>query len=259
MIRTGTAPGDAEEMPVRKAIVRATLAVGIVMGGGTALASGAAAPFAAILADPSRPEADRVRDADRKPAELIAFAKLRPGAQVAELAPGGGYFTRILSAWVGPRGHIYAMAGRPSPALNDIAASHANVSVVPVKPGEINVPAPVDMVWTTLNYHDFKNNKQGDVDGAALINAAAFKALKPGGIYLIVDHQAAPGAGATVTSTLHRIEDKVVRSEVEHAGFRFDGASDLLRHGADEHTLKVVETGIRGKTDQFILRFRKPR
>jgi predicted methyltransferase len=259
MIRPGAAPGDAEEMPVRKAIVRATLAVGIVMAGATALTSGAAAPFAAILADPSRPEADRVRDADRKPAELIAFARLRPGAQVAELAPGGGYFTRILSALVGPRGHIYAMAGRPSPALNDIAASHANVSVVPVKPGEINVPAPVDMVWTTLNYHDFKNNKQGDVDGAALINAAAFKALKPGGIYLIVDHQSAPGAGATVTATLHRIEDSVVRSEVEHAGFRFDGASDLLRHGADDHTLKVVETGIRGKTDQFILRFRKPR
>lgn len=259
IFRPGSTPGDAEEMPVRKAIVRATLAVGIVMAGGAAVASGAAAPFAAILADPSRPEADRIRDADRKPAELIAFAKLQPGAQVAELAPGGGYFTRILSAWVGPRGHVYAMAGRPSPALNDIAASHANVSVVPVKPGEINVPAPVDMVWTTLNYHDFKNNKQGDVDGAALINAAAFKALKPGGIYLIVDHQAAPGAGSTVTATLHRIEDSVVRSEVEHAGFRFDGASDLLRHAADDHTLKVVETGIRGKTDQFILRFRKPR
>jgi predicted methyltransferase len=250
---------DAMELPVRKAIVRAALTLGIVAAGGAALATGAASPFAAILADSSRPEADRARDADRKPAELIAFAGLRPGAQVAELAPGGGYFTRILSAWVGARGHIYAMAGRPSPALDAIAASHANVSIVPVKAGEITVPAPVDMVWTTLNYHDFKNNKQGDSDAAALTNSAAFKALKPGGIYLIVDHQAAPGAGATVTATLHRIEDTVVRHEVESAGFRFDGASDMLRHPADDHTLKVVESGIRGKTDQFTLRFQKPR
>ncbi len=199
-----------------------------------------------------------MRDADRKPGELIAFAKLHPGASVAELAPGGGYFTRLLSAFVGPKGHVYPVAGHPSPALTEIAASHANVAIIAGAPGEINAPAPVDMVWTTLNYHDFKNSKQGDTDAAVLFNRAAFKALKPGGIYLIVDHQAAPGAGATVTSTLHRIEETVVKQEVEAAGFKLDGESDLLRHPADDHSLKVVETGIRGKTDQFTLRFRKP-
>jgi len=244
---------------MRHAMVGTIAALAILAATAGSLAATPSSPLAAILADPGRPEADRARDADRKPAELIAFAKLRRGASVAELAPGGGYFTRLLSAFVGPKGHIYAVAARPSPALTEIAGSHPNVSIVAGRPGEIPVPAPVDMVWTTLNYHDFKNSKQGDTDAAALFNQAAFKALKPGGIYLIVDHQAAPGAGASVTSTLHRIESVVVKREVESAGFRLDGESDLLRHAADDHSLGVVETGIRGKTDQFILRFRKPR
>jgi predicted methyltransferase len=235
------------------------MAVAITIAGGVSAAPGPVSSFANILADPARPEADRARDADRKPAELIAFAKLHAGAQVAELAPGGGYFTRLLSAVVGPKGHIYAIAARPSAALTGIAGNHPNVSIVAGGPGEINVPSPVDMVWTTLNYHDFKNSKQGDSDAAALFNRAAFRALKPGGVYLIVDHQAAPGAGASVTSTLHRIEETVVKQEVEAAGFRLDGESDMLRHAADDHSLKVVESGIRGKTDQFVLRFRKPR
>ena len=244
---------------MRNVIVGTAIAAAIVVASGASLASGPVSPIAGILSDPARPEADRARDADRKPAELIAFAKLRPGAQVAELAPGGGYFTRLLSGFVGTKGHVYAVAARPSAALTEIAGNHPNVSIVGGGPGEINVPNPVDMVWTTLNYHDFKNSKQGDSDAAALLNRAAFRALKPGGVYLIVDHQAAPGAGASVTSTLHRIEETVVKQEVEAAGFRLDGESDLLRHAADDHSLKVVETGIRGKTDQFVLRFRKPR
>ncbi len=244
---------------MRNMMVRTAIALAVVTAGGASLAAGLAAPVINILADSTRPEADRVRDADRKPVELIAFARLRAGARVAELAPGGGYFTRLLSNVVGPKGHIFAVTSRVSPALTEIATSHPNVSIEQIKPEDIALPGPVDLVWTTLNYHDFKNNKQGASDMAASINAAAFKALKPGGIYLIVDHQAAAGAGATVTSTLHRIEDVVVRREVEAAGFKFDGESNLLRHSADDHTLKVVETGIRGKTDQFILRFRKPR
>jgi predicted methyltransferase len=114
------------------------------------------------------------------------------------------------------------------------------------------------MVWTTLNYHDFKNQKVGDGDGAAALNAAAYRALKKGGTYLIVDHEAGKGAGAGVTSTLHRIESGEVKREVESAGFRLVAQSELLRHPADDHKLKVQETGIRGKTDQFVLRFRKP-
>jgi predicted methyltransferase len=215
--------------------------------------------YAAILADPIRPEADRVRDADRRPAELVAFAGVGPGDRIAELAPGGGYFTRILSGAVGPDGRVYAMAARPSPALQELAAARSNVVVTVAEPGTIPAPEPVDLVWTTLNYHDFKNVKVGDGDGASAINAAAFRALKPGGVYLVVDHDTAAGAGASQTSTLHRIESALVRREVEAAGFRLDASSDLLRHKADDHTARVQETGIRGKTDQFVLRFRKPR
>lgn len=227
-----------------------------------ACATAAAAPrvdYASILADPIRPEADRARDPDRRPAELVAFARVRPGDRIAELAPGGGYFTRILSGVVGPQGRVYAIASRPSPALQELAAARPNVVVTVAEPGTVPAPEPVDVVWTTLNYHDFKNVKLGEGDGAAAINAAAFRALKPGGIYLVVDHDTAAGAGASQTSTLHRVESALVRREVESAGFRLDSTSDLLRHKADDHSLKVQETGIRGKTDQFVLRFRKPR
>jgi predicted methyltransferase len=215
--------------------------------------------YAALLADPIRPEADRARDSDRRPAELVAFAGVRPGDKIAELAPGGGYFTRILSGVVGPEGRVYAMAGRPSPALQELAAARPNIVVTVAEPGTIPAPEPVDIVWTTLNYHDFKNVKVGESDGAAAINAAAYRALKPGGTYFIVDHEAGAGVGASVTSTLHRIEGALVKREVESAGFRLEAESDMLRHPADDHSVRVQETGIRGKTDQFVLRFRKPR
>lgn len=219
----------------------------------------AAQKLTTVLADPARPEADRVRDADRKPAELIAFSGVKKGSTVAELAPGGGYFTRILTGAVGPKGHIYAMVGRPSQTLSDYAATRPNLSIVQIQPGEVNVPKPVDVVWTTLNYHDFKNAKVGDSDVARLTNAAAFKALKPGGLYLVVDHEAARGAGTSVTSTLHRIESEAVKREVEAVGFKLDAESPLLRHADDDHSLAVRESGVRGKTDQFVLRFRKPK
>ena len=225
--------------------------------------STAAAPqpnFAAVLADPIRPAADVARDADRKPLELMHFAGIGTGMRIAELAPGGGYFTRLLTGAVGPTGRVYAVSGRASPALQELATRRANLTVTVAPAGTIPVTEPVDVVWTTLNYHDFKNNKTptgGDL--AQALNAEAFRILKPGGIYLVADHQTAPGAGASQTSTLHRIEDAVVRREAEAAGFVLDAESGLLRHAADDHTAKVQEAGIRGKTDQFVLRFRKPR
>jgi predicted methyltransferase len=236
--------------------MRGAAAAALILSGAAAVA--AATDFAAILADPIRPDADKARDADRKPAETIAFAHVRDGTRVAELAPGGGYYTRILSGVVGPKGRVYAVTGRASPALQEIAQARPNVVVTVAAPGTIPVPEPVDVVWTTLNYHDFKNQKVGSGDGAAALNAAAFNALKRHGLYLIVDHEAGKGVGASVTSTLHRIEGDLVRREVEQAGFRLEARSDILRHPADNHSQRVVETGIRGKTDQFVFRFRKP-
>ena len=238
-------------------VLAATATIGLA----ALAAAKASAPIdgAALLADSERPDADRARDADRKPAETMAFAGVRPGIKIAEISPGGGYYTRLLSKAVGPDGRVYAMAVRPSPAVAEWAKGHPNVRFIAIQPGLLNPPEPVDLVWTTNNYHDFKNNRIGASDMAIETNKAAFRALKPGGVYLVADHEAGPGVGATVTSTLHRIESGEVKREVEAAGFVLDGESDILRHPGDDHSLKVQESGIRGKTDQFVLRFRKPR
>jgi len=231
----------------------------IAAGGYAIAAPPAAVSFQSALTDPIRPPEDVARDADRKPAALLAFAGVHPGIKIAELAPGGGYFTRILTGAVGPSGHVYAVTAHPSPALQALAAQRPNLTLAAGSPGTITVPGQVDLVWTTQNYHDFKNNKLPTGDLAQAFNAEAFRVLKPGGTYLIVDHEAAPGAGATQTSTLHRIEDTVVRREVEAAGFKLEAESNLLRNPADSHAAKVQDPSIRGKTDQFILKFRKPR
>ena len=218
-----------------------------------------AAPYAIAVASSERPEADKVRDADRKPGEVMAFAGIKPGLAVIELAPGGGYYTRLLSLALGPKGKLYPRGGRISPAVDEWAKGHANTMPAVSSPDAPLVATPVDVVWTTLNYHDFKNAKVGDKSLAEVTNAQAFAALKPGGVYLINDHAAAVGAPADVTSTLHRIEEAVVIREVEAAGFKLEGKSAVLAHAPDDHTQKVFETGIRGKTDQFVLKFRKPK
>ena len=211
---------------------------------------------------------DVALDARRHGPEIAAFAGVKSGDKVIDLIPGGGYWTRTFARIVGPSGHVYGIWPQPyaAEAGSDVkryaaaagTPAFANVSASTQPATSLTAPEKVDLVFTSQNYHDYPDKFMGSIDPAVL-NKAVFDALKPGGIYLIVDHQAAPGAGASVTSTLHRIESVVVKREVESAGFRLDGESDLLRHAADDHSLGVVETGIRGKTDQFILRFRKPR
>lgn len=231
----------------------------------------AAAPpdyLAAAIADPNRPAADVARDADRKPAETLEFAGIRPGEQIAELLPGGGYFTRIMSKAVGSGGHIYALVPRQNPDAPpntpDFAArvkalaadpSYANVSVVVEPFAQLKTPVPVDLVWTSQNYHDLHNLPGLDL---TVFNQMVFESLKPGGIYFILDHATAPGAGASQTSTLHRIDPEIVKREVLAAGFVFVGESNLLRRPSDPHTAKVFDPSIRGRTDQFILKFKKP-
>ena len=215
--------------------------------------------IAAAVADPQRPAADTARDAERKPAEIVAFAGVKPGDKVAEFAPGGGYYTRILARAVGPEVHVYAMmpaafANRPGglDAINAVAAQYGNVTVVAADFTDFTLEEPVDVVWTTESYHDFNNGPAGNIDK---INAAAFRNLKPGGIYFVEDH-AAPGTGTSATSTLHRIDPAAVTSQVTAAGFTLEAESDLLHNPADPHDISPRE--VEPTSDKFALRFRKP-
>jgi predicted methyltransferase len=230
-----------------------TALAGLLLLGVPALAQAPSASITAAVADAGRPDADKAQDVNRKPAETVAFAGVRPGMKIAELAPGAGYYTRILAKAVGDNGKIYTYAGRPALPTNPPVA--ANVTPVAGANADFAVPEPVDMVWTSRNYHDFQNAPGVDM---VAINRKAFAALKPGGIYLVLDHAAAADAADDVHNTLHRSKEAVVRQQVEAAGFRFVSSSDILRNPADDKTKRVQEQDVRGKTDQYILKFQKP-
>jgi predicted methyltransferase len=240
----------------------------LAMAGNVTIAAGVPANIAAAVADSARPDADKQRDTNRKPAETLEFAGVKPGAKIAEVLPGGGYFTRIFSKAVGDKGHVYALVPeRPANApadmpdmaarVNAIAAdaNYSNVSVLIARLGVLAPPVPVDLVWTSLNYHDLHNVPGLDVTA---FNKRMFDSLKPGGVYVVLDHSAAAGSGLRDTATLHRIDAETVKAEVTAAGFVFAGGSDLLKQTSDDRTAKVFDPAVRGKTDQFLLKFRKP-
>lgn len=249
---------------------------------------------AAAVADVSRPEADRQRDADRKPAEVIAFAGIKPGDKLADLMPGRGYYTRIFCKLVGDGGHVYAISvpfkrSGPPPAAaaapaeapagepcSNVTSSSLQPRMVPAPelwsssddPGGVyeywaSSPAaenftaaePLDLIWTSENYHDLHNPGFGSPNlltvGRALLNA-----LKPGGILIIEDHAAEAGSGARDTETLHRIDPAEVRREMIAAGFEFVAKSPLLHHPDDPHAVKAH--AMHDRTDRFLLKFRKP-
>ncbi len=230
--------------------------------------SGSAIPafVSAAVNDPAR-QTDAGNDARRKIAAVMAFAQVKPGQRVLELIPGSGYWTRVFSAIVGPKGHVlvvwpneYAKEDAADAAGSHALAAqphYANVSVLTEPAAQLSVSAPVDLVFTSQNYHDYPDAFMGKVDPAVL-DKQVFDALRPGGAYVIIDHVAAAGSGMRDTDTLHRIDPAIVKKQVQAAGFVFDGESDALRNPADSHTLKVFDKLIRGHTDQFIYRFRKP-
>lgn len=224
------------------------------------------ANVAAAVADASRPAADKARDAERKPAEMLAFAEVKPGAKVADLMPGGGYFTKLFSAAVGPTGAVYAFQPAEFAPFSKtpLAASGSkpdparpNVTFLTAPMNAFSAPEPLDVVWTAQNYHDMHDGFMKPTD-VAVVNKAVFRALKPGGVYVILDHAATDGTGLAATDTLHRIDPAVVRAEVEAAGFKYDGETKVLRNATDDHSLNVFKPEIRGKSDQFVFKFRKP-
>lgn len=231
-----------------------------------------AAPFqttaqgdlASILASSSRPQADRDGDANRRPAQVIEFFGIERGDRVADLLTGGGYWTRILVPLVGTSGRVYAgnnpfFAEYYAQAFNALLAEPAFANVVRIdgRVDRLALPgdASLDAVLMVMAYHDLFLT---DEDRAAL-NRTVFAALKPGGVYGIIDHAAAAGAGSTQAQALHRIEKAVVVREIESAGFRLAREAEFLRNPGDDHTTPIFAPAIMGKTDRFVLRFEKAR
>lgn len=217
--------------------------------------------FQIAIEDPRRPAAEVERDELRKPHWMMSFAGTGRGRIIADIRPEEGYFTRLFAVSVGPQGRIYAFvptrtAQRENAFADGLAAEYGNVVRVTGALDSMSFPEPLDLVFMAQEYHDF--HIPGFQTDVAAMNRAVFAALKPGGYYVITDHDAAPGAGISAVQTLHRIEGPHLIREVEAAGFVLDGDIDFLRNPADDRSLNVFDEAIRGRTDQFVYRFKKP-
>lgn len=250
---------------------------------------------AQIVASPDRTAADRTNDQRRKPEQLLVFMAIKPGMVVLDVSAGGGYTTELLARAIGPQGTVYgqsqardparpppaapeggaapptpaaAAASRPAPRTSAMALAEreqrlraAGVAAAPivavVQRFDDPAPAPLaigglDMVTLMFNYHDLGHLA---VDRAAM-NRALFRALKPGGVYVIADHAGRAGTGISESGTLHRIEEAFLRAEVESAGFRLQADGQFLRNPADPRDRNTPESF--QPKDEFVLRFVKP-
>jgi predicted methyltransferase len=214
------------------------------------------AQYKAAIANPARSDDDRKGDAKRKPAEFLAFAKVRPGMKVLDVAAGAGATSALLAAAVGPGGEVWAQTGKPSPKLDARLAAAPMPNLHPVvAPYDNPVPAgtpALDLVTINMSYHDIVNTP---TDRAAM-NKHLYDALKPGGTLVVIDNAAKDGSGLSATNTLHRIEDAAVVSEMAKAGFALDARGDYLRVPADPRDQPFFK--MEGKPDdKFALRFVK--
>jgi len=232
------------------------------------MADGADTYAAAVAADDRLP-GDYDRDAGRKPAAVLEFLGAEPGDAVLDLFSGGGYLTELLSRVVGPDGVVLAHTTELyiSYVGDEFAARYAddrlpNVEVLIAENNELELtPGSLDVVLMVLAYHDTYLSQPAEgwepIDRPRLL-AELRAGLKPGGVLGIVDHAAPPGDPAGIAESLHRVDRAQVINDLEAAGFELDGSSDLLRNPDDDRTRNVFDPDIRGKTDQFMLRFRKP-
>jgi predicted methyltransferase len=226
-----------------------TLSLLLAVSAGVAAA---ASPTAAPALDPAW-----------KVPEVIAFIGVRKGDKVADVV--GGRLIAPLAQAVGPSGKVYAVETaevvKVHPDILDkmkaLATQSPNV-IVSDEPIASPLPTGLDAVVIRQNYHDLYDKFMGPADVPAF-NKAVFAALKPGGVYVVLDHAAAAGSGISATETLHRIDPARVKADVLAAGFKFDGESSVLANPSDDHTKKVFDPSIRGHTDQFLYRFKKPK
>jgi predicted methyltransferase len=233
-----------------------------------AVASSAA--VAAAIASPDRPKADLERDAVAKPAEVLTFLGIAPGMRVADMFSASGYYTELLARTVGVKGKVIAYNNPPYAkfAEQGIAKRYAdgrlgNVQQITAEVGDLQLaPASIDAALFVMSYHDAywrpEDGSWNKTDPAELLKRL-FVGLKPGGVVVVQDHVASPGGDvAKVVDTLHRIDPALVRRDFAKAGFVLDGESKVLAHAEDDHTKLVFDEAIRGRSDQFIYRFRKP-
>lgn len=211
------------------------------------------------VASPERTDEMRARDFNRKPAEVMMIAGLEEGDRVIEIASFGHYFTTMLTAAVGPSGMVYMFdlpytEERSGEAARKFDADHANAEYHLVNYNDAQLPQGVDAVWNVLYYHDLQQN---GIDTAAF-NEKIYDALKPGGIYLVIDHKAEDGSGWRDSATIHRIGAETIKQEVLAAGFELARESDVLANPDDDRTKMVFAPGTRGRTDQAFYVFRKP-
>jgi predicted methyltransferase len=238
------------------------VAAAAVFGAGCATGPAHQAPdFAAIVAAPDRNEADRANDKRRRPQELYAYTGVRPGMKVLDLWSGGGYSAELLARAIAPSGVLYAHDFPNSfPKSREIFARRmetpAMKNVVRIeRPFEDPAPPGMrdfDVITFFFNYHDTVHM---GVDRTKM-NRALFAALKPGGTLIVADHSARPGEGTSVTKTHHRIEESVVRKELESAGFQYVGEGGFLRNPQDTRETPVSKNTV--PNDEFVLKFRKP-
>lgn len=258
-------------MSVRPMVLTALLAASALVGCTTTTimkdgSMAAPSSYAAALADPARPAAERERDAARRPAELLAFAQIERGERVGDYIMGGGYLTRILAGAVGPSGRVYAFQPAEFIAFRSqygedqktVDAAYENVIAVAGSAPSPAWPEPLDTIITVQNFHDLYN-KVAPAGTGMTAARNLYAALKPGGTMVVVDHSAMAGTGSTLSDSLHRIDKATVVEAFTAAGFRLEAESDLYAAPADPRTANVFDAAIRGRTDQFTLRFRKPR
>jgi predicted methyltransferase len=238
-------------------------AAGAFLLASAALAQQVPANVTAAIADSARPEADKARDAERKAAQILALTGVKQGDRVADIFPGGGYYTRLFAKAVGPKGHVTMVipdtAARGADAAKALAAQYPNVSVVVTKIGDWKPEQKQDVIFNSQFYHDLLNPRYGGGADIATLNKVMFDALKPGGAYFIIDHSSAAGTGIADIGTIHRIDEAAAAQQLTAAGFTVGAKSDLLRNPADDRKKNVFDPTIRGKTDQFVLKMVKPR
>ncbi|HXS79678.1 MAG TPA: methyltransferase [Gammaproteobacteria bacterium] len=223
----------------------------------------ASASIKRAVESPSRPAEQRARDADRKPAETLMLAGIAEGQRVVELASFGQYWTNMLVEAVGPSGQVY-MVDMPwtdrfgGEAGRAFDTAHTNATYTQAHYNQMSLPQNLDVVIFVQFYHDLKRPNAAESVDTTDMNKKILAALKPGGIFLVVDHVADAGSGWRDSSTLHRIDPATIKSEVTAAGFELVQDSPLLKNPADDHKQNMRAEGLRGHTDQAVLVFRKP-